>query len=38
MIDKYLNNKDLDFQYVAYVKDDRDPEAVVKRVNLTSNW
>jgi hypothetical protein len=38
MIDKYLNNKDLDFQYVAYVKDDRDPESVVKRVNLTSNW
>jgi hypothetical protein len=38
MIDRHLNSRDVDFQYVAYVKDDRIEEPVVKRVNLTSNW
>lgn len=38
MIDKYINSKDNDYQYIAYVKDDRKKDSEVKRVNLTSNW
>lgn len=38
MIDKYISSKDNDYQYIAYVKDDRKKDSEVKRVNLTSNW
>jgi hypothetical protein len=38
MIDKFINSKDNDYQYIAYVKDDRKKDSEVKRVNLTSNW
>jgi len=38
MIDAYIATNDLDYQYVAYVKDGKKDDAEVKRVNLTNNW
>jgi len=38
MIDPLMSTLDLDYQYVAYVKDDRKEGAEVKKVNLTNNW
>lgn len=38
MIDAYIPTNDIDYQYVAYVKDDKKKDAEVKRVNLTNNW
>lgn len=38
MIDPYIPTDDLDYQYVAYVRDDRKKDSEVKRVNLTNNW
>ena len=38
MIDPWIPNDDVDYQYVAYVRDDRKKDAPVVRVNLTNNW
>ena len=38
MIDKYLSKRDLEFQYVAYVRDGRTEDSDIVRVGLTSNW
>jgi len=38
MVDPFIPSNDLDYQYVAYVKDDRKKDSEIKKVNLTSNW
>ena len=38
MVDPYIPSNDLDYQFVAYVKDDRKPDNEIKKVNLTSDW